>query len=117
MIVFTVAAVAASAALAGCATSGTSSTSAGDSAPSAAGASTTPIATDSVTLVVYGMSCPLCANNVDGALLAVDGVSAVNVDMSTGITVVELDGSAPVSRQQLATAVDRSGFSLQRIEP
>jgi copper chaperone CopZ len=75
-----------------------------------------PIAESEVLLTVYGMSCPLCANNVDNTLLSVPGVEDVSLDMGTGIAVVRLDGRTPVTRRQLAAAVDRSGFSLQRVE-
>ena len=75
-----------------------------------------PIASDVVYLTVYGMSCPLCANNVDAMLLDVPGVTDVNVDMGTGRATVQLDGHTPVSRRQLAGAIDRSGFSLRRID-
>ena len=76
----------------------------------------TPVRGREAVLTVYGMSCPLCANNVDKTLLQVPGVQAVRVDMGTGRATVTLDGTTPVTRGQLARAVDRSGFSLQRIE-
>lgn len=76
----------------------------------------TPVAGREAVLTVYGMSCPLCANNVDKMLLEVPGVTAVNVDMGTGEARVTLDGSTPVTRRQLADAIDRSGFTLQRID-
>jgi copper chaperone len=76
----------------------------------------TPIAGSSAVLTVYGMSCPLCANNVDKSLMDVPGVTRVRVDMATGKTTVDLDGKTPVTRRQLAQAVDKSGFSLQRVD-
>lgn len=75
-----------------------------------------PIAESEVLLTVFGMSCPLCANNVDNSLMEVPGVTDVSLDMGTGIAVVSLDGRTPVSRRQLAAAIDRSGFSLQRVD-
>jgi copper chaperone CopZ len=94
----------------GCATSG------GDGASAAALSDTTPVQGREVVLVVFGMSCPLCANNVDQTLLDVPGVTSVTVDMSTGKATVSLDGKTAVTRGQLATAIDKSGFSLQSIE-
>lgn len=76
----------------------------------------TPVRGREAVLTVFGMSCPLCANNVDKSLLQVPGVQAVSVDMGTGRATVTLDGTTPVTRGQLARAVDRSGFSLKRIE-
>lgn len=75
-----------------------------------------PIRGRVAVLTVYGMSCPLCAHNVDKVLLEVPGVIGVRVDMATGEATVDLDGKTSVTRRQLAQAVDKSGFSLQRIE-
>lgn len=75
----------------------------------------TPVVAETVTLVVHGMSCPLCANNVDKQLLDVPGVSAVQVDMSNGRVAVALAPEAGVSRKQLADAVHRSGFTLAEV--
>jgi copper chaperone CopZ len=69
-----------------------------------------------VVLTVFGMSCPLCANNVDNTLKEVAGVERVAVDMGSGEVRVGLDGKTPVTRRQLAKAVDRSGFSLKKVE-
>ena len=66
-------------------------------------------------MLVYGMSCPLCANNVDKQLLAVPGVRSVNVDMGTGEVRVGLEANAGVTRAQLGEAVDRSGFTLTEV--
>lgn len=73
------------------------------------------IAGTSATLVVYGMGCPLCANNVDKQLLSVPGVTGVKVDMATGEASLTLDGSGRTTRQMLADAIDRSGFSLRDV--
>lgn len=67
------------------------------------------------TLVVHGMSCPLCANNVDKQLLEVPGVSSVHVDMGTGEAKVEFLPKARVTKQQLADAVYKSGFTLAEV--
>jgi copper chaperone CopZ len=85
-----------------------------------AGSSTRPIADASIkgtsaTLVVHGMSCPLCAHNVDQQLLAVPGVVGVRLDMGTGEASITLDGSGRTTREMLAAAIDRSGFTLQEV--
>lgn len=67
------------------------------------------------TLVVHGMSCPLCANNVDKQLLTVPGVRSVDVDMGTGQVRVGFAPNASVTKAQLADAVDKSGFSLTEV--
>jgi copper chaperone CopZ len=73
------------------------------------------IAGDRAVLVVHGMSCPLCANNVDEQLLAVPGVTAVSLDMGSGEATVTLDGTGRTTRGQLADAIDRSGFTLRDV--
>ena len=79
------------------------------------GVADTAIVGTSATLVVHGMSCPLCANNVDKQLLTVQGVQSVSVDMGTGEVVVEIDPQAGVTTSQLAKAVDDSGFTLAEV--
>ena len=69
----------------------------------------------SATLVVYGMSCPLCATNVERQLQAVPGVTGVTIDMSTGATKLTLDGSSRTTRRMLADAIKRSGFTLKEV--
>jgi mercuric ion binding protein len=65
---------------------------------------------------VKGMGCPGCAFQLEKQLLAVDGVQRVVVDLGTGR--VEVFGStgpdAPTDRD-LTEAVERSGFTLDRI--
>ncbi|MEI7656442.1 MAG: heavy-metal-associated domain-containing protein [Phycisphaerae bacterium] len=75
-----------------------------------------PLEGREAVLTIFGMSCPLCANNVDKTLAAVPGVSMVHVDMGAGRARIAIDGSKPVTRRQLAAAVDRSGFTLKGIE-
>lgn len=75
-----------------------------------------PITARSATLSVRGMSCPLCANNVDQQLMAIPGVQAVRVHMGTGDVAVDLSGNPPVSKKQLADAVYKSGFTLEGVK-
>lgn len=74
-----------------------------------------PITGSSATLIVHGMSCPLCANNVDKQLMAIPGVESVNVDMGSGEVKVALATQPRVTRAQLARAVDASGFTLMEV--
>ncbi|MBC7833572.1 MAG: heavy-metal-associated domain-containing protein [Phycisphaerales bacterium] len=67
------------------------------------------------TLVVHGMSCPLCANNVDKQLLDVPGVTDVTVNMGTGEVAVALADNARVTKRQLAEAIHKSGFTLEKV--
>ena len=68
------------------------------------------------TLLVHGMGCPQCANNVDRQLLKVPGVESVKVDMGTGNVTVDLSPSNPPTREQLAKAIDETGFTLVSID-
>lgn len=69
------------------------------------------------TLVVHGMGCPLCANNVDKQLLKVAGVEKVNVDLGSGkVKVSFASGAARPGDDKLAKAVANSGYTLVRIQ-
>ena len=68
------------------------------------------------TLVVHGMGCPLCANNVDKQLLKVPGVEDVWVNLRNGQVVVAVSRQNPPTRDQLSRAVDQSGYTLVRID-
>ncbi|MEL7239374.1 MAG: heavy metal-associated domain-containing protein [Planctomycetota bacterium] len=113
--IFLVAASTAAITLAGCVTSGTKADPArSTNATTLDPASTEPIAADSANLLVFGMSCPLCAHNVDKQLLLVDGVTRVGTDLGTGDIQVDFGDTRP-SPVQLARAIERSGFTLQAI--
>lgn len=77
--------------------------------------SSEPIAADSVTLIVHGMGCPLCANNVDRQLLALNGVRSVNADLGTGEVKAVLWGPVRPTPRELARAIRDSGFTLREI--
>ena len=68
------------------------------------------------TLIVHGMGCPLCANNIDRQLLALPGVEKVRVDLGTGSVVVTMAPENGPTAEQLADAVEQSGYTLVRIE-
>ena len=70
-----------------------------------------------VTLVVRGMSCPLCAQNVDKQLMAIRGVSGAEIDLGSGEIDVTFDGfgEAP-TEAQLRQAIVDSGYTLESIQ-
>ncbi len=46
-----------------------------------------------VMLTVYGLSCPLCSNNLDGQLRRIPGVANAAIDLKTGaVKVTFTDG-------------------------
>ena len=85
---------------------------AGPAPATAASASGTSMA----TLIVHGMGCPLCANNIDKQLLAIPGVERVNVDLGSGAVQVTMGGTNRPTSEQLAAAVQQSGYTLVRID-
>lgn len=107
--VLTIALLSASAMNAGCATGSSARSSHIDRA---ALADQGPIESSSATLVVHGMGCPLCANNVDKQLLAVPGVTDVRIDLGDGSVKVMLAETNRPTMAQLVKAVDDSGFTL-----
>jgi copper chaperone CopZ len=74
-----------------------------------------PIAAESATLIVRGMSCPKCANNIDRQLMDVPGVRDVRIDMGRGEVKVQFASSAHPSPAELASAIERTGFTLDEI--
>lgn len=99
----------------GCAGGAGGGAGSGGASRSAVVVSDAPIDASSATLVVHGMSCPLCANNVDKQLMEVRGVRDVKVDMSSGEVSVALADADRPSTADLKRAVDGSGFTLVSI--
>ena len=77
----------------------------------------TVIKTDNVRLVVHGLSCPLCSNNLDGVLEKIEGVEEVAIDLKTGSVDLRLSRGHRIAEAQLAEAVAAAGFSLVEIKP
>jgi len=68
------------------------------------------------TLMVKGLVCPFCVQNVDKQISAIAGVDDVAVDLQTGRVTVVLSETNPASKDLLVKAIDDSGFTLDRIE-
>lgn len=75
-----------------------------------------PIAGDAAVLWLKGMSCPLCATNVDKQLKRLEGVKSAAIDLGNGTVTLRLEGSTRPSPRRLAEAVRESGFTLEKIE-
>jgi copper chaperone CopZ len=73
-------------------------------------------ASQEVVLTVHGLSCPLCANNLDGQLRRIEGVEKASIDLKTGAVTVVLAEGHSVSSGDLAGAVENAGFTLKKIE-
>jgi copper chaperone CopZ len=66
----------------------------------------------SVLVYATGLSCPLCAHNIDLSMKRVPGVAEARVNLETGAVAVTLDGTTPVTYGQLAKVVRDNGFTL-----
>lgn len=64
-----------------------------------------------VTLEVKGMTCGHCKSAVEGALKSLNGVSDVNVDLSSGKVDVNYE-DASVSVNDMHEAVEDQGYDV-----
>ncbi len=64
----------------------------------------------SETFTVTGMTCDHCKNAVTTELSRLDGVTLVDVDLTTGAVTVE--STERLDRVSVAEAVDEAGFEL-----
>jgi copper chaperone len=64
---------------------------------------------DQTTYTVTGMTCEHCAAAVTEEVAAVPGVTAVDVDVSSGTVVVHGDG---ISDDDVRTAVGEAGYGV-----
>lgn len=62
------------------------------------------------TYNVAGMTCGHCVSSVSSEVGALAGVTDVKVDLATGELTVTSD--APLSREDIAAAVDEAGYQL-----
>ncbi len=70
--------------------------------------------TESVTLRVDGMVCPLCENTVESVLKSLDGVVAVSADRRTQSATVEYN-PARVTSEQMVQAINSQTYYRARI--
>ena len=59
------------------------------------------------TFEVTGMTCGHCADALTGAVRALPGIAAVDVDLTTGVATVT--AARPVDRGDVADVIDRTG--------
>ena len=65
------------------------------------------------TYLVNGMTCGHCVGSVTEELTALDGVTAVNVDLVAGGTSkVTVESTSPLDAEAVAAAVDEAGYAL-----
>jgi copper ion binding protein len=64
----------------------------------------------SETYTVVGMTCDHCGLSVSSEVSAVDGVTDVDVDLTSGTVTVTSD--QPVSADKIREAVEEAGYTL-----
>jgi len=74
-----------------------------------------PLPPGPIVMYMNGLSCPLCATNIDQQVEKLPGVSDVKVDLSTGKVKANLIGPSTPSPRQLANAADAAGVTLIKI--
>jgi copper chaperone len=62
------------------------------------------------TWTVTGMTCEHCVRAVTEEVSAIEGVAAVEVDLTTGA--VTVTGEPNPSREQMTAAVEEAGYAL-----
>lgn len=67
----------------------------------------------SAQFLVEGMTCSHCVRSVTEEVSAIDGVSAVDVDLHAGgVSTVTVSSAAPVDAERVREAVEEAGYSL-----
>lgn len=77
--------------------------------------SSDPIEASTAVMRVNGMSCPKCANNITLKLKELPSVNEVLINMGIGEVIVAFGEGTHPSRDQLASAIDSAGFTLESI--
>lgn len=65
---------------------------------------------------VNGMSCPLCAHNINLQLHDLPGVRGVHIDLGKGQVTVAMTDKTPPGEEQLKNAIRDAGFSLMGVD-
>lgn len=61
---------------------------------------------------IYGLTCSLCSRSVEMALKKVDFIESIDTDLETTLSTITFKDGATVYPEELAKAVDKSGFSV-----
>jgi hypothetical protein len=85
-------------------------------APPAPAASSEPIATETVTVLALGLSCPNCALNVVLQLERFPGIEIGELDMGRGALPLRFTQHPHPSEYDIANAVRRAGYTYVGLE-
>ncbi|MGB9603147.1 MAG: heavy metal translocating P-type ATPase, partial [Limisphaerales bacterium] len=69
----------------------------------------------SILLKISGMSCQNCVRRVKEAIMAVPGVSSVEIDLSTGKALLKTSTQAPPDIKSLIAAIKNVGYDAKEI--
>ena len=64
-----------------------------------------------VNMTVFGMDCAPCAHAIHVSMTGIAGVSAVNVDLNTGLVAITLAPGNSADMRQFNSAVEENGFT------
>jgi copper chaperone CopZ len=66
---------------------------------------------EQVNLTVFGMDCAPCAHAIHVSMKGIQGVSAVDVDLNTGLVSIKLSAGNSAAMRQFNEAVEKNGFT------
>ena len=64
-----------------------------------------------INMTVFGMDCPPCAYSIRASMKGIQGVSAVGVDLNTGLVSIKLTAGNTAEMKQFNEAVEKNGFA------
>ncbi|MEM1445573.1 MAG: cation transporter [Planctomycetota bacterium] len=67
-------------------------------------------------ITAAGMSCPLCAANIDRQLKRIEGFETMRMNLDTGELFVEFDAASRPSTKRLAQAIRDAGFTVDSVQ-
>ncbi len=62
---------------------------------------------------VDGLACPYCAYGIEKKLLAIQGVSNLDIDLDKGVVSVNAPDGVELTKKQMTQLFDDAGFSLR----
>jgi copper chaperone CopZ len=66
---------------------------------------------------VLGLSCPLCANNIEKQLKRDKDVKEVTINLGTGQVIVHYKSEKPNMQSAIKKAIEDSGFTVRGVIP
>ena len=68
-----------------------------------------------IQVTILGMSCPFCAYGVQQKLGKIEGVTELEVELSTGLATLTLEEDTDVPNDLLMETVEDAGFEVAKI--